>query len=434
MSLEMPLAPEQKTLFRRSLSWTLFRYIIAETLLSFLMAFLVFFFLFFVNQLLLMAGNILSKRVPVYQVALLVFYSLPTVIALAAPFAALMGTLMTIGRLTADNEVLVMLSSGLSYKVIFIPALLVGVSISLASFLANDILMPAGLIQYHKLYRRITVATPALELGAHSVKRFKDTVIITGDVEGNLIDNVFILDRTSDGERRVIMAQNAELKDAGTRGLSLDLNGTFIQSSKEISRQDYDYASSDMLRYWVAQEDIIEGIENPTPSEMTSADVAKEIKIREAALQTRLNNRYNRVLNQALALEHSLRKGPDNAAWNRLSNNLAGFAREVETAKNISNDRGLRNHLIEYYKKFALPLGAFCFMFLAVPLGMLAKRGGMVFCYIVGLVIAFLYWAFLIGGQTLGLRLGYSPFWTMWLPDLLAVSIGLVFCVMRLRK
>ena len=434
MRLEMPLIPEQETSFRRSLSWTLFRYIIAETLLSFLVAFLVFFFLFFVNQLLLMAGNILSKRVPVYQVALLVFSSLPTIIALSAPFAALMGTLMTIGRLTADNEVLVMLSSGLSYKVIFIPALLVGIIISLASFLANDILMPAGLIQYHKLYRRITVATTALELGAHSVKRFKDTVIITCDVEGNLIDNVFILDRTSDGERRVIMAQNAELKDAGTRGLSLDLNGAFIQSSKEISRQDYDYASSDMLRYWVAQEDIIEGIENPTPSEMSSADVAKEIKIREAALQTRLNNRYNRVLNQALALEDSLRKGPDNAAWNRLSNNLAGFVREVETAKSISEDRSLRNHLLEYYKKFALPLGALCFMFLAIPLGMLAKKGGMVFCYVAGALIAFLYWAFLIGGQTLGLRLGYSPFWTMWLPDLLAVSIGLVLCVMRLRK
>jgi lipopolysaccharide export system permease protein len=394
----------------------------------------VFFFLFFVNQLLLMAGNILSKRVPAYQVALLVFYSLPTIIALSAPFAALMGTLMTIGRLTADNEVLVMLSSGLSYKVIFIPALLVGISISLASFLANDILMPAGLIQYHKLYRRITVATPALELGAHSVKRFKDTVIITGDVEGNLIDNVFILDRTSDGERRVIMAQNAELKDAGTRGLSLDLNGAFIQSSKEISRQDYDYASSAMLRYWVAQEDIIEGIENPTPSEMSSADVAKEIKVREAALQTRLNNRYNRVLNQALALEDSLRKGPDNPAWNRLSNNLVGFTRDVEIAQSISDDRSLRNHLLEYYKKFSLPLGALCFMFLAIPLGMMAKKGGMVFCYIVGAIIAFLYWAFLIGGQTLGLRLGYSPFWTMWLPDLLAVSIGLILCMMRLRK
>jgi lipopolysaccharide export system permease protein len=98
----------------------------------------------------------------------------------------------------------------------------VGILISLLSFFANDVLLPAGTVQFSRLYRRILLSTPALELEANSVKRFKDTVIVTGDVAGNAIDNVLILDRTDDGERRIIMARNAELKDGGQQGLSLD--------------------------------------------------------------------------------------------------------------------------------------------------------------------------------------------------------------------
>ena len=108
---------------RRSVSITIFRYILSEAFFSFFIAFLFFFFIFFVNQILLMTKEILTKQVPIAQVALLVFFSLPSVIAMSAPFASLVGTLMTVGRLTSDNEILVMLSSGLSYRNIFFPAI-----------------------------------------------------------------------------------------------------------------------------------------------------------------------------------------------------------------------------------------------------------------------------------------------------------------------
>ena len=107
----------------RALSKTLYLYILSEAAFAFLISFLFFFFIFFVNQLLLMAQEILTKHVPFGQVALLVLFSLPSVIAMSAPFASLVGTLMTVGRLSSDNEVLVMLSSGLSYRNVFIPPL-----------------------------------------------------------------------------------------------------------------------------------------------------------------------------------------------------------------------------------------------------------------------------------------------------------------------
>jgi lipopolysaccharide export system permease protein len=419
---------------RRIISRTLFRYIVTETLFSFLVSFLLFFFLFFVNQLLVMAQEILTKKVPFGQVTLLVLYALPAIIAMAAPFASLMGTLITIGRLSSDNEILVMLSSGLSYRNIFLPAITVGIIISLASFFSNDVLLPAGTVQFNRLYRRIVVSTPALELESNSVKRFKDTVVITGNVAGSSIDDVLILDKTSDGERRVIMARNAELRDAGQTGLSLDMDNAFIQSSKEIARRDYDYASSSFLRYWVPQDDLLQAVSSVSAREMSSTDVRRVIKEKKKNVEDKLDDRYNKTMEYDLLLESALRKGPGSDAWNRRANFMSNFTREFEATEIIKRDRSLLIDRLEYYKKFSIPFGALSFVFLAVPLGLLVKKSGQTVGFIFGLIISAIYWAMLLGGQNMGIRLGYSPFWTMWLPNILAVSIGLVMCIRRIRQ
>ena len=90
--------------------------------------------------------------------------------------------------------------------------------------------------------------------------------------------------------------------------------------------------------------------------------------------------------------------------------------------------------LLEYYKKFSIPFGAFSFVFLAVSLGLMAKKSGQTVGFIFGLLVAVVYWALLLGGQTLGLRTSASPFWSMWLPNLLALSIGLTLAVVKVRK
>ena len=417
----------------RAMSFTLYRYILSEASFSFLISFLFFFFIFFVNQLLLMAQDILTKQVPFGQVALLVLFSLPSVIAMSAPFASLVGLLMTVGRLSSDNEVLVMLSSGLSYRNVFAPAITVGIVVSLLSFFANDVLLPAGTLQFMRLYRRILVATPALELEPNSVKRFRDTVIVTGNVSGNAIDNLLILDRTSDGERRIIMANHAELKDAGTRGLSLDLTRAFVQSSKEMVREDFDYASAGFLQYWVPQEDIIQVATTISPREMSSRDVFTEIRRRSADLDVRMNERRNRIASLGIAYEEIIRAGPESYNWNRRAAQLASFNREVQNLTAMQNDRNLSLHRLEFNKKFSIPFGAFSFIFLAVSLGLMAKKSGQTVGFIFGLIISVIYWALLLGGQTMGIRMGTSPFWSMWTPNIIALSIGLILAVIKVR-
>jgi lipopolysaccharide export system permease protein len=381
-----------------------------------------------------MAQEILTKRVPFYQVSLLILYSLPTVIAMSAPFASLVGTLMTVGRMTSDNEILVMLSSGLSYKTVFFPAILIGILISLLSFFTNDVLLPAGTVEFNKLWRRILISIPALELEAHSVKRFKDTVVITGNVTGNAIEDLIILDKTEDGERRLIMARNAELKDSGNQGLSLELEEAFFHSSKDVAWDDYDYARTELLQYRVSHEDIVEATVSVSAREMSSRDVFVAIRERRVVIGDRLDNRKYRVISAAYGLENILREGSEGSSWNSRASSLSNFAREYTGYMSIMDDRTLSINIIELYRKFSVPFGAFFFVFLAVSLGLMAKKSGQTVGFIFGNIIAVIYWCMLFVGQTMALRVGTPPFWSMWLPNILCLAVGVVMAVIRVRR
>jgi lipopolysaccharide export system permease protein len=353
---------------------------------------------------------------------------------MSSPFAALMGILMTVGRLSSDNEVLIMLASGLSYRMIFLPALLVGAMISIASFFTNDVLLPAGTIQMSRLYRKILLSTPALELEANSVKRFKDTTISTGPVLRSTISSILILDRTSDGERRVILAKDAELKDGGREGLSLNLSSAFIQSSKEVIRNDYDYASTDYLQYWVPQDDLIQAVSSVSPNQMSSTDLRKEIKVKVEDIKVKLEDQYVKYLNQAMTLESCLEEGPNGPSWNRRDKNLEDLTNEYRSTMMLKRDRSLLLYRLEWNKKYSIPFGGLSFVLLAVSLGLIAKKSGQTVGFIFGLLISVVFWALLMGGQTVSMRLGYSPFLSVWMGNILALSIGFVLFVIRISK
>ena len=74
--------PSIPLVFRRHV---LITYLIKELLLYFFIAFLFFFMVFFVNQILLMAEDVLKKRVPLMDVVRLMGYSLPFIVAQSAP-------------------------------------------------------------------------------------------------------------------------------------------------------------------------------------------------------------------------------------------------------------------------------------------------------------------------------------------------------------
>ena len=189
----------------------LFLYISQEFLFSFLVSFFFFFFIFFINQLLLLAEDILAKHVPFKDVLLLVVYSFPLIISLSVPFASLVGALMAVGRFSSDNEMLALRASGVPQKKIFLPLLILGLFFSLISFSVNDYFLPKGTVNFLKLYRELIYSNPEIELESFSIKRYQDSIIITGKVEGNKLNRVIIFDTTEEKDKRIITAGKALL-------------------------------------------------------------------------------------------------------------------------------------------------------------------------------------------------------------------------------
>jgi len=362
---------------------TLFLYLIREILLYFLVCFLFFFFIFFVNHILLMAEDILSRKAPVLEVILLIFFALPAIIATSSPFAALVGSLMCLGRLVSDREILSMNVLGVSSGWIIVPVLCVGLLISIGSFLTNDILLPAGTIQFNQVYRRILTSTPALELASDSVTRNQNSLVISGTITNSVMDSIMVIDIDNLGNRRIITAPGAEIKSGTDPAilLTLEMQDPMVVIMDNSAPANYDVVRSSSLEYNVLIRNIISNFAGAiTPREMSARDLLREL---------------------------------------------------TEIRQKQEDERTINMYLMEFHKKFAIPFGALFFVLLAFPLALSTRTNGQSVGFIVGLLFAVFYWALLIGGQTLGLRLGYNGAVMMWIPNLVILIIS---CVLLLRR
>ena len=265
----------------------IYQYIAKEYLFSFIVCFFFFFFIFFVNQILLLAEHILSKKIPVKEVILLLVYFMPAMVSLSFPFASLVASLMTAGRLSSDNEILAFQASGIRFLQIFLPFIVLSLFLSSFSFFINDYFIPKGTINYIKLYRKLIYSNPELELEPYSIKRYQNTVIVTGDVKNKQIDDLIIIDKDSSGNKRFITASKAFFReDSSNSGIiSLNLDNVFTHSDDEKKQLDYSYLISEKMIYNILLSDISVSIRNPGPREMSSLDVFKAIKIKENKLE-----------------------------------------------------------------------------------------------------------------------------------------------------
>src|SRR5574344_396569 len=362
-------------------------YLIKELLLYFSIAFLFFFMVFFVNQILLLAENILKKRVPLWDVVRLITYCLPFIIAQSAPFATLVGFLMCLGRLMSDNEVIIIRASGFSYRVILKPVIFLGLAISIVSFFVNDYLLPLGTINYNKLYRSILASNPAVELEPHSVKRLNNATLVIGDVTGSTVTDLVLIDKGGDGKTRIISAGPSVLLNAKKEGVLMQLNMTdttalFLDDSR---RNDYDVLESEKVSLNIFDSSFFSESSVVSPREITSFDLGRVIR---------------------------------------------------DMRKNSNTEKRILNiYNLEFNKKFSLPFGSLFFAILALPLAFLfGKHNGQTIGMVIGIFICVIYWAMMILGQIFASRNGISGFWSMWLPDIVMGGAGVFFYALLKRQ
>ena len=201
-----------KTRYFNMFRSTINRYLFLEVFSSFVVAFMFFFFIFVVNVLLLKAEDIFSKNVPFDDVFLIILYSIPKYMIFTIPFGTLVGSLMAMGRLNADNEILALRASGISIFRIFLPILFLGFILSIVSFAFNDYFVPLGNIHFKTLIKKVTLSNPGVELEPYTIKKYENTSIIMGDVKDNEISDIIIIDLDDHTEKDLFQRKRHILK------------------------------------------------------------------------------------------------------------------------------------------------------------------------------------------------------------------------------
>ncbi len=362
------------------------KYLLKDLFLYFLVAFLFFFMIFFVNQILLTVENLLAKSAPLQDVVRIMVYSLPTIIAQSAPYATLVGFLMSLGGMMSSNEVLIFRSAGFSFFRILQPVLILGLLISIASFFVNDYLLPLGTKKYNQLFRKIMQSTPTVELESNSAKQMGDTMVVMGEVNEGLVSDIILFD--SDGKSdRIIVAGESSLTSARQEGVLMQLNmqDAIITSIQTSNRSNYDVMQSEKATLNIFDSSVL-NTNSHSAREMTTTDVAKEIKKMKENLGDKKSSRLN--------------------IWR-----------------------------MEFWKKFSVPFGALFFSFLAMAVAFLfGKKNGQTIGLFVGIVICVLSWAMQIMGQLFVQKLGWNPFWSIWIPNLVVGFVGAFFYFILIRK
>lgn len=367
----------------------LLKYLLKDLFLYFLVSFFFFFMIFFVNQILLTVEDLLAKSAPFADVMRIMFYSLPFIIAQSAPFATLVGFLMSLGGMMSSNEILIFRASGFSFLRILLPVAALGLAISIVSFFVNDYLLPLGTIKYNKLMREIMNSTPSIELESNSVKHLDKSSIVIGDVKNNEVSDVVIFD-SNDNKDRVIIAGKSILSGAKEEGVLMhfDMNDALVLSIDSDHHNDYDVLKSKKTVMNVFDSALL-GNFSKSAREMTTYDLTKTIHV----------------------------------------------MKEDKDETNINYLRNLNIWIMEWHKKFAIPFGSIFFAFLAFSLAFLfGKHNGQMICLFLGIVICVIYWAVQISGQLMVQRVGLNAFWCIWVPNFLVGFFAILFMLKLFKK
>lgn len=418
---------------------TIHLYLTREFLFSFLVSFLFFFIIFFVNQILLLAEKILSSRIPLGYVLKLILCTFPSILALSFPFATLVGALMSLGSLSSQKEILAMECVGISLKSLSRPILLVGMVFCLVSFYINDYLLPLGAVHYRRISREIFTVMPSLELEPYSVKFIDNRVVITTDVDENQFGPILIIENGSHNERTLMMSPSGHFENHPDKlgNFSIMMDDAELHRVDNRNRQAQTYTKADLfsMNFLFSS---IEGMSKLSPREIRTFDLIKEIREKEEAFEEEVV-RWEEKLAVAKeeyekAVVEAEEEGLDDKTIEKREKEVERQEERVDKlVQSPPRNRTLETWRMEYYQKFAIPFSCFPFVLIAFPLGVVSRRSGRAVGFLMGLFLAFLYWAFLIMGRNLTMRSGLSPFLSIWMANILLTIVGSILYFRKIR-
>jgi len=155
----------------------------------------------------------------------IILYLQPQLLMLTIPMSLLLAVLLVYGRMNLDSEIIILKTSGMDFRKISFPVMLLGTVCFLLSMAVSFFVGPVSSMKLREEITRIITerSTVAIEEGTFNTS-FKDLVILVkGKKSSDTMEDIFIYDSRSKEEPRVLMAKEGKIsmQDVSTIGLYL---------------------------------------------------------------------------------------------------------------------------------------------------------------------------------------------------------------------
>jgi LPS export ABC transporter permease LptF len=210
------------------------RAILKELFISLLIVLPALNFILMMEKVLKLSRFLSSVGASPREMARIVVFTQPELFLVTLPLGFMFSVLYTYGRLNADNELLVMRVSGMSFPEVARPVFLLGAACILAGFAVSFSLAPEGKKAVRAEVSGILRerAPRAIEPGVFNTL-IQDTLIYAQGGADNVLRGLFIYDERKRERPVVIYASEGSIRQGGESGIGLTLKDGLIHIVKD---------------------------------------------------------------------------------------------------------------------------------------------------------------------------------------------------------
>lgn len=356
------------------------RHILKQLIPLFAINLFFFSFILLMKQMLEMTNFIVNYGVGITSFILLLFYSLPAFLIFVIPMSVMISILLVFLRMSSENEIVALSSSGLSIYGLLPPVAMFCVAGSLLTGFMTFYGMPKGQTALKNLLFHVVSSNIEIGLKERTFNdKFDDVMIYINEIDSKnheLLD-VFIEDQRTRGVASTIVAPSGRgVLGPSKRSFFLTLKkGSILQTSLKKRSAHSIYFDTYTLKLDLSQ-----------PVEKGSAAEKDEIEMSFSEVRE--------------------------------------YLKQAE-----GHGRKYTKVLMEFHKKFSFPLACLALGILAVPLGLQTKSSKKTAGLGIALVFFLLYYLLLSIGWGLSESGLYPPFIGMWVPNVVMAVFGIYLLV-----
>lgn len=386
-----------------------------------------------------------------------------TMLPLSLPLATLLASMMTLGTLGENNELLAIKAAGISLQRVMIPLGICCALISVGAFFISNDLIPVAYNKIYTLRDDIGKTKDEIKIPTGTFYNGIDGYILRvneRDDETGMMHGVMVYNHTGNkGNTSLTLADSALMKMSKDKSyLNFVLfNGSNYEETNEkkfrdttLQFQKIDFSRQEMfipLENYAFQKSDSSRFDDQVKSMNLKQLYHDQDSIGKLSLTAKNENYdairrsrtliYNSQLDTAGKEGRSTNFNEDVTQWRSIEMEITAVGKAKKAAEDMqmvltsySRERfqytfKLRNIDIEILKKFALAIACFVFFFIGAPLGALIRKGGLGTPAIISVLFFVAYWVIDISGTKLARDGAVGPFHGVFFSSYVLLPTGL---------